>query len=835
MPKIPLYNEGAGPAIGVASGQLSPRASASAFTAPGRALTGYQKTFSDIGQVAQQFALAEKDAQTREALSDVEKETRLGWTDFNNSFLPGAENPRKAETREDYERQAKEYQSELEGRLLSQYEGYTKTQKARISDTFGKYSLGYFLDGSQKAFDVSQERRAKKADGWIESTIEALRGMNPTEPRAEFLRASLDDAFLEYETQGLRIKYDKTKVFNDIDAGQFDMTAMSSTDINQINDLRKQNNENTSITSSEKRRRNTFLNAEEKRIGDDLYLSDLETMTEMNASSSELEQIIKGFETGEDFSITREDGSQILFSPSNMPITSRIKMQSQAEKLQNEFTSEIRGGYVSDITNSFESQGTDGALLESLAVIEQAENKEDADAAILTSARSFDSKAKIAYAEGNFAEAELLAETAERLVSERFAGNPSLIENTVTGVSANTIMKSVANTRIDIQEKRLEVARINEGVNLAEAGVLDNFEGIYSNPEIKQILDTVLLGKSLPEQLDVLEQNNLTYAPIKGTIDGAATEGLGATPDFNAVAQGLELYRQVKVRGKGVLTNHTDEQSRAFFDSVLALEEIGVETEDAISRVSRAFNSGIDVNPRYATVKSEVDNILDNQVTTVFGFTIFGETVVNRVEIHQRLEDLSKIYIKMGTMSAEEAVEAAAKSITETHFNLRGQLIPRRNNYPQNIARMADLAAEDFMKKNPAYADDDIDLIPTLGRIDEWSIFINGQSAPYAKDPIYTLDDLKAFSEADSKTKIESLVQENIENRGLTEEDQLAQESQRLMREARELTGSNLARIRREQGEDAYQAAIAKRESLQTEAQEINNLLNQLKRSQSGS
>lgn len=835
MPKIPLYGQGAGPTVGVAAGQLSPRASAAAFTAPGRAISGYQKTFSDIGQVAQQFALAEKDAQTREALSDIEKETRLGWSDFNNSFLPGAENPRTAETREDYERQAKEYQSELEGRLLGKYEGYTKSQKARISDTFGKYSLGYFLDGSQKAFDISQERRAKKADGWIESTIEALRGMNPTEPRAEFLRASLDDAFLEYETQGLRIKYDKTKVFNDIDAGQFDMTASSATNIGQIADLRKLNQENTNITAAEKRRRNTFLNSQEKRIGDDLYLTDLETLTEMNASNSELEQIANGFESGDNFTVTREDGSEVSFSPANMPITSRIKIQSQAEKLQKEFISEIRGGYVSDITNSFESQGTDGALLEARTIVEEAENKEDADAAILNSARSFDSKAKIAYAEGNFEEAELLAETAEKLVSERFAERPSLIENTVTGTSANTIMKSVANTRIDIQEKRLEAARINEGVNLAEAGVLDNFEGIYSNPEIKQILDTVLLGKSLPEQLDVLEQNNLTYAPIKGTIDGAATEGLGATPDFNAVTQGLELYRQVKVRGKGVLTNHTDEQSRAFFDSVLALEEIGVETEDAISRVSRAFNSGIDVNPRYATVKSEVDSVLDNQVTTVFGFTIFGETVVNRVEIHQRLEDLSKLYIKMGTMSAEEAVEAAAKSITETHFNLRGQLIPRRKNYPQNIVRMADLAAEDFIKKNPDYADEDIDLIPTLGRVDEWNILINGQPAPYAKDPIYTLDDLKAFNEADSKTKIENLIQENIENRGLTEEDQLAQESQRLMREARELTGSNLARIRREQGEDAYQAAIAKRESLQTEAQEINNLLNQLKRSQSGS
>ena len=41
MPRIPLYNQGTGPTQGLAAGQLSPRASTAAFTAPGRAFAGF--------------------------------------------------------------------------------------------------------------------------------------------------------------------------------------------------------------------------------------------------------------------------------------------------------------------------------------------------------------------------------------------------------------------------------------------------------------------------------------------------------------------------------------------------------------------------------------------------------------------------------------------------------------------------------------------------------------------------------------------------------------------------------------------------------------------------
>lgn len=60
MPRIPLYNQGTGPTQGLAAGQLSPRASTAAFTAPGRAFAGFQQTLSKAGKVAADFELAQQ-------------------------------------------------------------------------------------------------------------------------------------------------------------------------------------------------------------------------------------------------------------------------------------------------------------------------------------------------------------------------------------------------------------------------------------------------------------------------------------------------------------------------------------------------------------------------------------------------------------------------------------------------------------------------------------------------------------------------------------------------------------------------------------------------------
>ena len=56
MPRIPLYNQGQGPAVQLATGPLSRRADVGAFTAPGQALASFGEKAS---QIAFQFGEAE--------------------------------------------------------------------------------------------------------------------------------------------------------------------------------------------------------------------------------------------------------------------------------------------------------------------------------------------------------------------------------------------------------------------------------------------------------------------------------------------------------------------------------------------------------------------------------------------------------------------------------------------------------------------------------------------------------------------------------------------------------------------------------------------------------
>jgi hypothetical protein len=326
MPKIPLYGQGAGPTVGVAAGQLSPRASAAAFTAPGKALAGYQKTFSDIGSVAQQFALAEKDAQTRQAISDVTVESKKRWEDFNRN--------NSASTVEEYNQQAADFQSGLEAEFQGKYEDYTKSQKAAINQKFNQYSVGFSSEGAQTAFNRNQVIRAEKADEFIEATLETLRGLDENDPRAIYLRSTLDEAFLDYETQGLKVSYNKQGVFEDISRGNFDTKVSVTESIDELNSMISVVNNDNTISAVEQTRRRTLLNTRISRLEVDLKNSETDIQNELADSIRKtifasdagaydrerteefIERIQKSAATGEPVTLRYTDGSekQINFS-----------------------------------------------------------------------------------------------------------------------------------------------------------------------------------------------------------------------------------------------------------------------------------------------------------------------------------------------------------------------------------------------------------------------------------------------------------------------------------------------------------------------------------------
>jgi len=87
----------------------------------------------------------------------------------------------------------------------------------------------------------------------------------------------------------------------------------------------------------------------------------------------------------------------------------------------------------------------------------------------------------------------------------------------------------------------------------------------------------------------------------------------------------------------------------------------------------------------------------------------------------------------------------------------------------------------------------------------------------------------------DAKTNQEDLIKQNAKNKGVDDASMAKKQIQDLRRQANELTGLSLSNIRKQQGEEAADAAIAKRESLLQEADELEKLRIEFERLQRGS
>lgn len=822
MPKIPQYNQGVGPSVQLATGQLSPRANVGAFTAPGQALAGVGKQVQDISF---RFGMEERNRQDRTA---VQEETRAA-DDFFATKLIEDQSASTEEAEANFKRYREEYMTTLEGK------GYNRRRMGLVTNAVDGVYAQRSLAGKQRAFNRGTELATKADNDALDSALESIRIHPPGSFQHDLAVEYAESTFNIAESENRKLKFDRNSFSLQTKIDRANIGFESATTPAEADAAYQALKDDPTIPPGKLLEAKNLRDSTKTKLGTALYDETLEVITEGAFSSAELKEIKDGYNAGEDFTVTRPDGQVVEFTVGNMPITRRRQIAAIADKAGSEFDAQVRAGIISDMNDAFESEGVDGAMAIATVAATEAASPEDANEAILGAAHSFSADAALAAADGDYESALELSQVAESLLGNRFLGNPSVREQGGTvGRSANTITKSIAKVRTDVEEAKQEEATTANIASLIESGTLDNFESIYTDKEVNTALNQSLAGKSLRRQLDILENNNVTYGPMAGTLNGAASEGLGATPDMTNVMEGLELFRQMKIHGDVVLTNHTDETTRAFFNSVLALEATGVETEDAINRVNKSFNTGIDINAKYSTVKTGVDKILDNQETTFFGLTLSGAKATNRTYIHQTVEDLSKVYIGIGTMSAKEAVEAAIEDINASHINLRGQLIPRRKNYPKDLERMIDLAADAFIESNPEYEEDDISLIPTQGRIDEWNVLINGMPAPYADNPVYSLNDLKGLLNADAETSAEALNQQNLENRGLTETDQAKAEAQRLQQEANKLTGINLSRIRQEEGKAAAEAAIAERERLLAERQDILNLLDEKSRLERG-
>ena len=171
MPRIPLYNEGAGPRVGVASGSLGPRASTAAFTAPGRAMAAAGKNIQQTANVLKDFALQIQKEDARDAIRKESKRVAEEARDFvrNNPMS----NP--TEARSNWE---DNFRTKQLDNLRETYSGFTKNQIRALEANIDADIIRFGVNYEEQAYGRWREDKAETFTGFIQSQA-LLAATNP--------------------------------------------------------------------------------------------------------------------------------------------------------------------------------------------------------------------------------------------------------------------------------------------------------------------------------------------------------------------------------------------------------------------------------------------------------------------------------------------------------------------------------------------------------------------------------------------------------------------------------------------------------------------------------
>ena len=734
MPRIPLYNKGLGPTQGLAAGQLSPRASTAAFTAPGRAFAGFQQTLSQAGKVAADFELAQQ------KINADTLETQL-TSDLNEKFSE-LENKRISDVKV-FESEAKNIFDELNatidnaGRINSRLKS---TLKNNFNARFSAASIG----GKQNAFTRGIENQA-------ESAVLGLKAISKymiTSP--QFFEAGLVDAkniFENLKASGadrlVELTFDEFK--SEAIKEDFAVKVRTFDTIDQVKSLLETSTIDKGFTSSQMSAYQKIANAQISKISSDAFDVALTAIQTSNIPSSEIDDVIdNSFKTGK-----IEYNGQVIADLSqigreNYPnLLAQLKNRADDVLTENLTSQSVLLNATDDVLTQMQLNSTSP-----LGLSKEEENKGNLN--------FLDNRLKRIDAAIGIDPSAVSVEEVDRLVAETITilgtsigGQPSYLESGgEIRDKATTVLKSAEKLK---QSVRTAVANDVEVTNYSNA-LLNNQAMFYQNSissdnqvkAVNKIMEK--LSDDPTKQVDVLARNNETYGAFTAVLVNGFNEAL--RPEYNPleagendpVMQGLELYRLMEFRNESIVSNHlSDPKARAFYETVLELE-ISYPTEQAIATAKR-IDLDIDVSVPMKEVDKQLaktsEEMADKNWYAFIPFMADTKFVPENISAMKAdIRDLAENFVRLG-MNPIKAVERAAKDYGKNHKRIRGMSIQITTDLPEDIEELADIAAEAAMKVIPedAYEINDLSIAPvSKDRTDRFIVVYSGGYPVQDKD-----------------------------------------------------------------------------------------------------
>jgi hypothetical protein len=760
MPKIPLYNKGLGSTGVTSGGSLGPRASAGAFTGVGQQVARFGEAAGDI---MFKYYDADKKAAAKTAIADAENELV--------KELDTHIDQDKSVDAEEFDKNYTKFSNKKIQDISGKYNLRPNEQKALIAK-LGDLSAGAQLKGRQETYTRRDQIRGISVGDTLTRYKSTMASYPIGHPIHEKTRVDAINLIDESQKDG-SIKYSSIRSREQLEI-QVESETLNNkiTGASTFSDLNKakQDIAESTLASSEKEKFNKAWRTKRTVLANEINREIQDQVELKKPTYQELKIINEKLQRNEDVNMELANGEVISIKGSELTqdVSNSIQKFNNNKAKENEDIALNDGS--SSIIDEANNTDTKTTLETADAFVKSMPDKEKAEGAVLSAALNLQADARRLlniYEEDpsqvNANKIRQLVETSKQLLEKGYAGRPALSKQVgKMGTSSNNALIALNNIVLDLDKEIAAAQVINNAADVISSGNLSEIKENLTKPQLDQAIRTSLKGKDLDTQMLILERNNAKSEDYSNMLSEGATNILGAEPDVNKLEAQISIYQKMKARGNGVLENHLSKNEIAIYNSVLILEQSGGKSRvEAINMVAEANRTGIDVNAKYKSIKNEVDKISSETTSSFLGIT-FGTKPQNTAAIQQKVEDLSKIYISLGT-DPKKALEQASKDIIASHINHKGVLIPRSINLNETeIKESADLIIKNYQSKNP---DDDeavITATPVTDRADKWIIIRDGIPFP---NEFYTRDEILKLKDDEAKAKAKEKMLKSLEKR----------------------------------------------------------------------
>lgn len=238
MPRIPLYES----QTQLATGPLSRQADAGAFTAPGRALSQFGETAS---QIAFQFGQAEKNAETKSAFTKLKTQ----YIDEVNDFQRND----KSTTTAQYQRNFNEFNRKFEKNYNAL--NLTGNQLRDVKNQMSLLVSNAQQTGKQVAFARGRDEASKLNDSIIKNYVAEISKLPIGNPLRDVMiqeaNKEIENAALNGETKFLDIKT-KTDLTSQIKRNDINLLADTTDSLDDLDKLKTQTLDDVDMLAEEK-------------------------------------------------------------------------------------------------------------------------------------------------------------------------------------------------------------------------------------------------------------------------------------------------------------------------------------------------------------------------------------------------------------------------------------------------------------------------------------------------------------------------------------------------------------------------------------------------------